>query len=67
MIEQSVILMLIPLTINEGLYMATKNPTQRRKIRALEAQRDVLTEKRKSTDEKLKVVRTQLKHARATK
>lgn len=59
--------MLIPLTINEGLYMATKNPTQRRKIRALEAQRDLLSEKRKATDEKLKVVRTQLKHARSTK
>lgn len=47
--------------------MTTKNPVQRRKIRALEAQRDVLSEKKKSTDEKLKVVRTQLKHARGTK
>lgn len=47
--------------------MAAKNPTQRRKIRALEAQRDVLSEKKKATDEKLKVVRTQLKHARSTK
>jgi hypothetical protein len=45
--------------------MAAKNPVQRRKIRALEAQRDILSEKRKTNDEKLKVVRTQLKHARA--
>ena len=46
--------------------MAKSNPVQRRKIRALEAARDALSEKKKATDEKLKVVRTQLKHARAT-
>ena len=47
--------------------MATRNPAQRRKIRALETQRDTLIEKKRSNEEKLKVVRTQLKHARGTK
>ena len=47
--------------------MSTKNLAKRKKIRALEALRDSLTEKRKAMEEKLKVTRTQLKHARAQK
>ena len=50
-----------------GDNMAAKNPAQRRKIRALEAARDSLSEKKKTIEEKLKVTRTQLKHARDTR
>jgi len=46
--------------------MAT-NPEKRKKIRALEAKRDSLSEKKKANTEALKVVRAQLKHARSVK
>jgi hypothetical protein len=45
--------------------MATRDPTRRKNIRALEAERDRWQEKKRSADEKLKVLRVRLKNARS--
>jgi hypothetical protein len=45
----------------------TKNIAKRRKIRALEAARDKVTEQKKSLEERAKVLRVQLKHERLQK